>query len=124
MNETARQISELINATSPSGANTTHALAELGNGNMQNGLKRIVNYFTKNSASNLKLGRMQGAAGGALVATAVAGIIAFLVHKKKKNQLDKEGQEILKAFQKSSPQKIVTSDDLSTNTEDATSYDA
>jgi len=121
MNETARQISELINATSPSGANTTHALAELGNGNMQNGLKRIVTYFAKNSASNLKLGRIQGAAGGALGVAAIAGIVAHLVQKHKKNQLDKEGQEILKTLERSSTQEIVSSEGLSTKSEVVTS---
>ena len=60
MNSTATQIAKIISTPNPSAPITTHALAELGNGSMQNGLRRIISYFAAESASKLRLGRIQG----------------------------------------------------------------
>lgn len=41
MNSTATQIAKIISTPNPSAPITTHALAELGNGSMQNGLRSV-----------------------------------------------------------------------------------
>lgn len=104
MNSTATQIAKIISAPSPSAPITTHALAELGNGSMQNGLRRIVSYFVAESASNLKRGRIQGGLVGVLGTAVIAGGSAFIYHekqKKQKKQLETEGKVILNTLEKS-----------------------
>ena len=106
MNSTATQIAKLINTPNPSAPVTTHALSELGNGNMQNGLKRIVRYYAAESASNLKLGRIQGATTGALATVIIGSTIAFIYHSVQKKKLNEEGKIILESFQKASDESI------------------
>ena len=98
MNSTATQIAKIISTPSPSAPITTHALAELGNGSMQNGLRRIVSYFVAESASNLKRGRIQGGLVGVLGTVVIAGGSAFIYHEK---QLETEGKVILNTLEKS-----------------------
>lgn len=98
MNSTATQIAKIISTPSPSAPITTHALAELGNGSMQNGLRRIVSYFVAESASNLKRGRIQGGLVGVLGTAVIAGGSAFIYHEK---QLETEGKVILNTLEKS-----------------------
>ena len=105
MNSTATQIANLISPPNPSAPITTHALAKLGNGSMQNGLRRIVSYFAAESASNLRLGRMNGGLVGVLGTTAVVGGIALVYHFTQKKQLETEGKVILNTLQKSAPKK-------------------
>jgi len=95
MNTTANQIAKIISTPNPSAPITTHALAELGNGSMQNGLRRIVSYFAAESASNLRLGRIQGGLVGVIGIAAVAGGIAFIYHETQKKQLETEGKVTL-----------------------------
>lgn len=102
MNSTATQIARIISVPNPSAPITTHALAELGNGSMQNGLRRIVSYFAAESASNLRLGRMQGGIVGVLGTTVVAGGISLAYHYTQKMQLETEGKVILDTLQKPS----------------------
>ena len=106
MNNTAEQIAKLIYAPNPSAPNTTHALAELGNGNMQNGLRRIASYYAAESSSNLRLGRIQGCLVGALSATATAGAIALIYHSIQRKRLESEGKVILNTLQKSANENI------------------
>lgn len=118
MNSTTTQIAKIISTPNPSAPITTHALAELGNGSMQNGLRRIVSYFAAESASNLRLGRMQGGLVGVLGTTAVAGGIALAYHFAQKKQLETEGKVILDTLQKPSTGKAVIVEE--TPTEDVT----
>lgn len=101
MNSTATQIAKIISIPSPSAPITTHALAELGNGSMQNGLRRIVSYFVAESASNLKRGRIQGGLIGVLGTAVIVGGSAFIYHEKQKKQLETEGKVILNTLEKS-----------------------
>lgn len=105
MNSTATQIAKIISTPTPSAPITTHALAELGNGSMQNGLRRIVSYFVAESASNLKRGRIQGGLVGALGTAAIG--LAFIYHKKQKKPLETEGKVILNTLQKSTNENTV-----------------
>ena len=104
MNSTATQIANLISTPNPSASIITHALAELGNSSMQNGLRRIVSYFAAESASNLRLGRIQGGLVGVLGTAAVGGI-ALIYHFTQKKQLETEGKVILNTLQKPAPEK-------------------
>lgn len=83
------------------------SVAELGNGSMQNGLRRIVSYFAAESASNLRLGRIQGGLVGVIGTAAVAGGIAFIYHEAQKKQLETEGKIILNTLQKSANKNTV-----------------
>lgn len=107
MNSTATQIANLISTPNPSAPITTHALAKLGNGSMQNGLRRIVSYFAAESASNLRLGRIQGGLVGVLGTATVAGGIALIYHGTQKKQIETEGKVILNTLQKSASENTV-----------------
>lgn len=101
MNTTANQISSLISISNPSASYITHALSELGNGNMQNGLKRMVNIFAKESASCLRIGRIQGGVIGFVGAVALIGSV-YIYHKwyePEANRVKSEQNELLDAFQ-------------------------
>ena len=74
---------------------------------MQNGLRRIVSYFAAESASNLRLGRIQGGLVGVIGTAAVAGGIAFIYHEAQKKQLETEGKIILNTLQKSANKNTV-----------------
>ena len=118
MNSTATQIAKIISTPNPSAPITTHALAELGNGNMQNGLRRIVSYLAAESASNLRLGRIQGGLVGVLGTAAVAGGIALIYHNTQKKQLENEGKVILDTLRKPSTGNTVIVEE--TSAEDVT----
>ena len=114
---TVTQIARIISTHNPSAPITTHALAELGNGSMQNGLKRIVNYFEAESASNLRLGRMQGGLVGVIGTTAFAGGFALAYHFSRKKQLEAEGKVILDTIKKPSTGNTVTAEETTADDE-------
>ena len=99
MSNIANQITKLVNAQNQAAPATTHALAELGGGSMQKGLKRIVNYLTTESKANLKRGRVQGGLAGILI-TATIGGGAVMIHRHVQKKRDQEGQEILDVLEK------------------------
>jgi len=75
----------------------THALKNLGNGNMQNGIARIAEYFTK---EGIKSGTIRGVflgAGGIAVLIALINLIKKAIKKNQKHKL--EGEAILKALE-------------------------
>ena len=105
MNSIGTQITNLITRNGKTGADMTHALKELGGGDMQSGLERIAEFFLADSAHSLKAGRIQGAVGG------VAGVVAiFLVYKLikvavKNSKHKEEGKAILNCLEKNLPGK-------------------
>lgn len=107
MNSTATQIAKIISTPNPSAPITTHALAELGNGSMQNGLRRIISYFAAESTSKLRLGRIQGGLVGIIGTAVVAGGIAFMYHETQKKQIETEGKVILNTLQKSANENTI-----------------
>lgn len=100
MNNIETQIANLITRNGKTGADITHALKELGGGDMQRGLTRIAEFFLADSAHSLKVGRIQGVIGGA------AGVgTVFLAYKLikgavKNSKHKKEGKAILKTLKK------------------------
>ena len=105
MKKTETQIANLITSNGKTGADMTHALKELGGGDMQRGLTRIADFFLADSAQSLKIGRIQGAVGG------VAGVgTIFLVYKLIKDTVNnskhkEEGKVILNCLEKNLPEK-------------------
>ena len=74
---------------------------------MQNGLRRIISYFAAESASNLRLGRIQGGLAGVIGTAVVVGGIAFIYHETQKKQLETKGKVILNTFQKSANENTI-----------------
>lgn len=105
MNNTVIQITNLITRNAKTGADMTRALKEFGGGDMQRGLTRIAEFFLAESAHSLKIGRIQGAIGGA------AGIgVIYLVYKciegaVKNSKHNEEGKAILNCLEKNFPEK-------------------
>lgn len=89
----ATQIENLFNTPRPA-AFTTHALSQLGNGNMQNGIKRIVNYLASEAQSNLHKGRLQGSLIG-IAGTIAVGSGIYIIYQVTQKKHNKEGTEIL-----------------------------
>lgn len=93
MNDTKKQILELLSSRGKSAPEMTHALKFIGNGSMEAGLARISDYFSK----EVKLGTMKGALG----ATLVIAIIALVKKKVEENRKhNEEGEAILKGLEK------------------------
>ncbi len=113
MNSLLEQVTALITTPNLPAPKITHALAVLGNGNMQQGLARLVRYYEatcKNGiVTSLARGRVQGALAGVLGTSVLFGIIAgiYYLDQRQKDDLDTEGQEILNAFQESVPKRII-----------------
>lgn len=103
MNSTGIQITNLITKNGKTGAEMTHALKDLGDGDMQRGLTRLAEFFLEDSAPSLKLGRIQGAAG-------VVAIFLFykLIKSAVKNSKHiEEGKVILNCLEKNLPEKKI-----------------
>ena len=96
MDNTAELIKNFISTPNISASNMTSGLAKLGNGSMQNGIKQIVEYFSK---SSLNRGRMQGGLATVVICGCIAGGIIY--HNKKERQLEDKGQIILNTLQES-----------------------
>lgn len=118
MNNIANQIAELITAPNPAAPITTHALAELGNGSMQNGLRRIVGYLSAEAASNLTLGRIQGGLVGVIGTTLIGGAMAYMYYNKYEKKLEAEGKEILYTIKSPIyPKAVIREEDITADTE-------
>lgn len=114
MIKTSLQIANLMSNSDLSAAEMTHNLKILGNGNMQNGFKRIGCYFSKEimeaAINGVKIGRRQGFILGASSAIVIGGVSVYIINKKRKDEsLEKEGQEILNTMQ----QKTLSDDNKS-----------
>lgn len=91
------RISDLIKSSGKSAPQMTHALKHLGNGDMQKGITRISNYFTK---EGVKIGEERGFIRGAAGVSGLFLLIflirkAMLEHQKHKV----EGEAILKGLE-------------------------
>lgn len=119
MTEVEKQINELVNTSGKNAAVMNTALKSIGDDSMQDGLRRMANYFQKSgyvagTQKGIKVGEKSGAVKGSLatlvvVATIAGGKYVYDVIKMKKEikQLDqeneKEGKEILKALRNNLP---------------------
>lgn len=100
MNTYGTQIANLIVQNGKTGAEMTHALKDLGEGDMQKGITRISEYFLAESANSLKVGRLQGTAGGVVGVGLLLLIIKLFKDSKKNSKRKEEGKVILKCLEK------------------------
>ena len=100
MSNTGNQIKQLLQSNGKSASEMTHALKFIGDGSMEDGLKRIGDYFEEEA----KKGRVDSAIGGAIGAAVITMIFVGLgVLIKRKIDEDKkhkeEGEAILKGLE-------------------------
>jgi hypothetical protein len=107
MNNTGSQIANLITKNGKTGADMTHALKELGGGDMQRGLTKIAEFFLADSAHSLKIGRIQGAVGGAAGVGAIFLLYKFVKSAVKNSKHIEEGKVILNCLEKNLPEKKI-----------------
>ncbi len=106
MKDTAFQILDILTGKGKTAAEMTHALKELGGGDMQNGLSLIGEYFTEKSATALTDGRIQGGLVVGAASLVIGGIVFAVSRVKEKKVLEMEGEYILNTIKnaKSTPE--------------------
>lgn len=92
MNDTKKQILELLSLRGKSASEMTHALKFLGDGSMEAGLSRISEYFSKES----KIATAKGALGATVVIALIALVKKKIDETRKHNE---EGEAILKGLE-------------------------
>lgn len=107
MNSIEIQIAYLITKNGKTGAEMTHALKDLGGGDMQKGLTRIAEFFLEDSAHSLKIGRIQGAVGGAAGVWAIFLFYKLIKSAVKKSKHIEEGKVILNCLEKNLSEKKI-----------------
>lgn len=96
MSNEGKQIAELLKSSGKSAPEMTHALKFIGDGSMENGLKRIGIYFEQ----EVKKGRLEGAVGGAAIMAVVIGLGVLVKRKIEEDKKHKEeGEAILKGLE-------------------------
>ena len=105
MNNTKTQIANLMTRNGKTGADMTHALKELGSGDMQKGLTRIAEFFLADSAQSLKVGRIQGAVGGVVGVGTIFLVSKLIKSAVKSSKHKEEGKVILNCLEKNFPEK-------------------
>lgn len=98
MNDIGKLINDLIKSSGKTAPKMTNALKNIGNGDMQAGIARIADYFTK---EGLKVGQVRGLIGGIAIGGVAVGSLIFLIQKVvKEHKKDKEeGEAILKGLE-------------------------
>lgn len=115
------QIKDLMTRNGKTGPDMTHALKDLGDGDMQRGFARIAEFFHADSAHSLKLGRIQGTVGGAAGFGTIFLIYKLIKGAVKNSKHKEEGKAILNCLEKNLPEnKDVDSKESTTEeTEDS-----
>ncbi|AHM57666.1 hypothetical protein EAL2_808p01610 (plasmid) [Peptoclostridium acidaminophilum DSM 3953] len=103
---TTMQIADLITASGQTGPQMTHALKVLGNGDMQQGLIRIANYFQAEGKSYIKVGRLQGVVVGAAGAGLIFLIAKLIKDGREKSKQQEEAKAIMDAFKDNLPPEV------------------
>lgn len=98
MLSTTKQIEDLITASGQTGPQMTHVLKVLGDGDMQEGLIRIANYFYAEGKNYIKVGRLQGVVAGATSAGLIFLITKLINDRREKSKQQEEAKAIIDAF--------------------------
>ncbi len=106
MVNTGMQIADLMKNNGKSAPDMTHALAALGNGNMQAGFARIGEFYKKElsitAAKSMAKGRIQGGVVGIAVTAFISGIVyatkKISENRKSKLAHETEGKAILQTL--------------------------
>jgi hypothetical protein len=107
MNSTGIQITNLITKNGKTSPEITHALKDLGDGDMQTGLTRIAEFFLADSAHSLKTGRIQGVIGGVAGVGAILLFYKFIKSAVKNSKHIEEGKVILNCLEKNLTEKKI-----------------
>jgi len=94
MNDIGKQINTLIKPSGKSASKMTHALKYLGNGDMQTGIERVADYFTK---EGIKIGEVRGFINGTVVGVSLILLIQQVMMEHQKHKV--EGKAILKGLE-------------------------
>lgn len=114
MSEVGNTIKSLIFGKDQAGPDMTHGLKVLGDGDMQNGIKRVAAFFWEEGTQNgyrrgERSGVIKGSAGtfviGSLVVGGIYVIDKYKEHKAKKAH-EEEGRKILSALQQKVPENM------------------
>jgi hypothetical protein len=89
VNEIAKQIFDLLQASGKSAAVIARALKSIGGGSMQDGVRRVADYFM---TEGLKRGAIKGALGGVAI-TSLLFILGFLIYEKIQNDKNHDAEE-------------------------------
>lgn len=116
MSDIKKDIKELINTSGKAAADMTHAFKNIGNGDMQRGVKRFADYLFKEGCNQgIKMGEKSGWIKGSLT---TLGVVAFAiggglyiknryVAYKSKKAFEEEGKEIFNAIKSSVPENAI-----------------
>lgn len=91
MNNTGKEILEILTPNGKSASEITHALKFIGNGSMEAGLSKIGDYFQK----EVKNGTMKGAIGGVISGVILIKTVELVKKKISENKKHKEEGEII-----------------------------
>lgn len=95
MDNTGKEILEILTPSGKSAPEITHALKFIGNGSMEAGLSKIGDYFQK----EVKNGTMKGAIGGVIGGAILIKTVELVKKKIDENKKHKEeGEVILKGL--------------------------
>ena len=118
MSNISEQIGELLNTSGMDAPDMTRALKVIGEGDMQNGIKKLADYCNAvGNEQGYNAGDRNGTVKGSLVTLLVVAIIGGGVYIKNKyvacrqKKLDAEGNEILQAIKDSVPAQDVSEED-------------
>ena len=130
MNNIAEEIYDLVNTTGKSAPDMTKALKNIGDGDMQQGIKKLSDFFSATAKEiglerGLKLGEQRGWIKGSLTTLAIVSLAAggvYIKEKyaafKRKKALEQEGQVILAAIKETIPSATETTTDISASERD------
>lgn len=105
MDDVAQKIYELLMAEGMSADKITHALACIGDGKMDVGIKRVADFFMEEGIDQgekrgLKKGSVGGVIGGVAIASISYALIRFFKKRiDEKKELSMRGKTILKALE-------------------------
>ena len=120
MNNIAEEIYDLVNTTGKSAPDMTKALKNIGDGDMQQGIKKLSDFFSATAKEiglerGLKLGEQRGWIKGSLTTLGILSLAAggvYIKEKyaafKRKKALEQEGQVILAAIKETIPSATET----------------
>lgn len=133
MSNITNEIKELIYTSGKAAPNMTHAFKNIGNGDMQRGIKKFADYLFKEGrgkgiGQGYKMGVKSGRVQGSLITLGVVSLAIggglyikdrYEAYKSKK-ALEEEGKEILDAIKSSVPEKEANTETLNEETTEPT----
>ena len=110
MSEVGDTIKSLLFDDRQAGADMTHRLKVLGNGSMQDGMKRLATFFIKEGRmagfkEGEKSGIVKGSLGTLAIGSAIAGTWYLVEQHKQKKKHEEDGGKILNTLRQEESEK-------------------